>query len=97
VVAHEMSHIKNYDIRFMMLTAVLVGIVVLLSDFLLRSFLWGGHGGKRDSKSGGRITFILIALGLILAILAPIIGELIKLSISRKREFGQSALGLALR
>lgn len=87
VVAHEMSHIKNYDIRFMMLTAVLVGIVVLLSDFLLRSFLRGGHGGKRDSKGGGQIALILIILGLILSLLAPLIGELIKLSISRKREF----------
>jgi len=44
VIAHEMSHIKNYDIRFMMLAAVLVGMVTLLSDFLLRTFLWGGAG-----------------------------------------------------
>ena len=49
VIAHEMSHIKNYDIRFMMLTIVLVGVVTLLSDFLLRSFLWGSHGRKNDS------------------------------------------------
>src|SRR3989344_4214631 len=63
VIAHEMSHIKNYDIRFMILTAVLVGIVVLLSDFLLRSFLWGVHGGRRDSKRGGQLAIILIALG----------------------------------
>jgi len=96
VIAHEMSHIKNYDIRFMMLTAVLVGIVVLLSDFLLRSFLWGGHGRRRDSKSGGQLAIILIALGLILAILAPIIGELIKLAISRKREFMADASGAIL-
>ena len=96
VVAHEMSHIKNYDIRFMMLTAVLVGIVVLLSDFLLRSFLWGGHGGRRDSKRGGQMALILIAIGFILAILAPIIGELVKLAISRKREFMADASGAIL-
>jgi len=84
VVAHEMSHVKNYDVRFMMLTAVLVGIVVLLSDFLLRSFLWGGH---KDSKDGGKGGGILILVGLVLAILTPIIGELIKLGISRKREY----------
>ena len=96
VVAHEMSHVKNYDIRFMMLTAVLVGIVVLLSDFLLRSFLWGGHGRRRDSKSGGQITIVLIAVGLVLAILAPIIGELIKLAISRKREYMADASGAIL-
>jgi len=86
VVAHEMSHIRNYDIRFMMLTAVLVGIVTLLSDFLLRSFLWGGHGGRRDSK-GGQIGAIAIVLGLLLAILTPLIGQLVKLAISRKREY----------
>src|SRR3989344_3059527 len=86
VVAHEMSHIKNYDIRFMMLTVVLVGIITLLSDFLLRSFLYGGKGGK-SSRKGGQLTIFLIALALVLAILSPIIGELIKLAISRKREF----------
>ena len=96
VIAHEMSHIKNYDIRFMMLTAVLVGIVILLSDFLLRSFLWGGHGRRHSSRGGGQFAVILIAVGLILAILSPIIGELIKLSISRKREFMADANGAIL-
>ncbi|MBI4448163.1 M48 family metallopeptidase [Candidatus Woesearchaeota archaeon] len=93
VIAHEMSHIKNYDIRFMMLTAVLVGIVTLLSDFLLRSFLWGGH---RDRKGGGNLTIILIVAGLLLAILSPIIGELIKLAINRKREYMADASGAIL-
>lgn len=86
VVAHEMSHIKNYDIRFMMLTAVLVGLATLLSDFLLRSLLWG-RGGRRDSKGGGNVTIVLIVLGLVLAVLTPFIGELIKLAVSRKREY----------
>ena len=93
VVAHEMSHIGNYDIRFMMLTAVLVGIVTLLSDFLLRSFLWGRR--DRDSKSG-QLTIIFIAVGLLLAILSPIIGQLIQLAISRKREFMADANGAIL-
>ena len=84
VIAHEMSHIRNYDIMFMMLTAVLIGIVILLSDFLLRSFLWGS--GRRDSKGGG-FQAILIVIGLLLAILAPIVGKLIQLAISRKREY----------
>ncbi|MFH1396885.1 MAG: M48 family metallopeptidase [archaeon] len=90
VIAHEMSHVKNYDIRFMMLTAVLLGIVTLLSDFLLRSFLWGGHGRK---KNAGNATIILIVLGLLLAILSPIIGQMIKLAISRKREYMADANG----
>jgi heat shock protein HtpX len=87
VIAHEMSHIRNYDIRFMMLTAVLVGIVTLLSDFLLRSFLWGSHGRSRSSGKGGQLAIIMIVVGLLLAILTPIIGEMIKLAISRKREY----------
>ncbi len=93
VIAHEMSHIKNFDIRFMMLTVVLVGVITLLSQFLLRSFLWGGH---RDRKGGGQVAVILIVAGLALAILSPIIGELIKLSISRKREFMADASGVVL-
>lgn len=93
VVAHEMAHIKNYDIRFMMLTAVLIGIVTLLSDFLLRSFLWGGAGRRSDNKNGGQYQILLIALGLLLAILSPIIGEMIRLAISRKREYAADAGG----
>ncbi len=86
VVAHEMSHIKNFDIRVMLLAAVLVGIVTLLSDFMLRSFLYGKKGDDR-----GRAGAILIIVGLVLAILAPIIGEMIKLAISRKREYAADA------
>jgi len=92
VIAHEMGHIKNFDIQFMMLTSVLVGITVLLSDFILRSFLWGGMRG--DSKNG--ITIGIIAVGLILAILTPIIGYIIKAAISRKREFMADATGAVL-
>ena len=86
VVAHEMSHIQNYDVRFMMLTIVLVGLVTLLSDFILRSFLWGGHGKRRD-HGGGNIQIIFILIGLLFAILAPLVGYMIKLAISRKREY----------
>lgn len=87
VIAHEMSHIKNYDVRFMMLAVVLVGLVTLLSDFVLRSFLWGSHGRRRDDRGGGNIQLLFIALGLLFAILAPLIGYMIKMAISRKREF----------
>jgi heat shock protein HtpX len=95
VIAHEMSHVKNYDIRFMMLTAVLVGIVTLLSDFMLRSFLWGGK--KDDSSSDkGSLGIILIAVGIVLIILSPIIGKMIQLAISRKREYMADANGAIL-
>lgn len=93
VIAHEISHIKNYDIRVMMLTSVLVGLTVLLSDFLLRSFLWGR---KDHDKDNNQLTVIFIIVGIVLAILAPLIGELIKLAVSRKREFLADASGAML-
>lgn len=92
VIAHEISHIKNYDIRVMMLAAVMVGLTVLLSDFLLRSFLWGSHG-RRDKN---QLSIILIFVGLALAVLAPLIGEAIKLAVSRKREYLADASGALL-
>ena len=95
IIGHEMSHIKNYDVRFMMLTAVLVGIVVLLSDFLLRTFLWGG-GRKRSEKGGGQLVLVMIIVGFALAILTPLIGQFIQLAISRKREYAADASGAIL-
>jgi len=93
VLSHELSHIKNYDIRVMMLAAVMVGVTVLLSDFLLRSFLWGGKDRDRENNQA---TFVLILVGLALAILSPLIGEMMKLAISRKREFLADANGALL-
>lgn len=82
VVAHEMSHIKNYDIRLMSIVSVMVGLVALLGDWFLRvSF----RGKSRDDNNGAAGIFILV--GLIFAILSPIIGQLIQLAISRRREF----------
>lgn len=91
VIAHEMSHIKNFDIRFMMLVTVMVGSVALLSDFMLRSFLWGGHGRSRG-KGGG----ILTAIAIVLAVLAPIVAILMKLALSRQREYLADANGALL-
>jgi len=86
VIAHEMSHIKNYDIRVMTMAAILVGLTVLLSDFLLRMFLWGGLGRSRGRDSGG-IAIAAIVLGLLLAILTPLIAQIINFAISRRREY----------
>ncbi|MFH1399112.1 MAG: zinc metalloprotease HtpX [Candidatus Woesearchaeota archaeon] len=91
VVAHEMSHIKNLDIRTMMLAAVLVGVVALMSDFMLRSFLWGRRSKDRDER--GNLQIVVIVIGFVLALLAPIIANLIKLTISRKREYLADASG----
>jgi len=82
VIAHEMSHIKNYDIRFMMLVTVMVGIVALLSDFMLRTFIFGGH---RRSKGGGNALILIIALAF--AVLAPVAAIFMKMALSRKREY----------
>ena len=92
VLAHELSHIKNYDIRVMMLAAVMVGLTVLLSDFILRSFWMGGRGERRE----GNLGVFLLVIGIVMAILAPLIGELIKLAISRKREYLADASGALL-
>jgi len=90
VIAHELSHIKNYDIRVMMLASVLVGIIVFVSEILLRSFLWGGIKTNEDSKG---MNIIFIVIGVVLLILAPIIAQMIKFAISRKREYLADASG----
>jgi len=86
VLAHELSHIANYDIRFMTLTAVLVGMIAIISQIFLRSLFWSSMtGGRSNSKDNSKI--ILMVIGIILAILAPIIVALVQLAISRKREY----------
>jgi heat shock protein HtpX len=95
VIAHEMSHIKNYDVLVQTLAVVMVGVVALLSDWTLRTFFWGG--GRRRSRDrsggGGNAAAILIVVALVLAILSPIIAQLLRLAISRKREFLADANG----
>ncbi len=79
VIAHEMSHVVNRDIRVMLLVTVLVGTVALLSDWMLRSFAWGG-GGRRGRDRGGGGVILIIAIAL--AILTPIVATLIQLAVS---------------
>jgi len=95
VIAHEMSHIKNYDIKLATLAVVMVGVVALLSDWLLRSFWWGG-GRRRRNEGGGESNAILMVVGLILAILAPLVAQLMRLALSRQREFLADASGAML-
>jgi heat shock protein HtpX len=95
VIAHELSHIKNYDIRVMTVVVVLVGTIALLSNIFFRARLFGGS--RRESNNGGgQLGTILAIAGLVLLILSPIISELIKLAISRKREFLADASGSLL-
>lgn len=93
VLAHEMSHIKNEDIRVMMLVIVLVGTLTLLGDQFLR---FGFGGRRRRNRDSGDIGGILMILGLVFLILAPFIGQLIKLAISRRREYLADASGALL-
>lgn len=94
VIAHELSHVKNYDIRFLTMVVVLVGIISVLSQWFFRGSLFGG-GRRRDSE-GGNAGGILAIVGILLIVLSPIIAELIKLAISRKREFLADADGALL-
>lgn len=84
VVAHELSHIKNYDTRLMGIVAILVGVVALLADWFMRSLWWGG---KTDREERSNVQAIFVILGIIFAILSPLIATLIQLAISRRREF----------
>ena len=85
VIAHEMSHIKNYDILLSALVSVMVGFVVMLSDWFTRITFWGGARRRDDDDNNGNA--ILMLIGLIFLILSPIFGKLMQLAISRKREF----------
>ncbi|MDE3154985.1 MAG: M48 family metalloprotease [Acidobacteriota bacterium] len=97
VVAHEMSHVRNYDIRLMMIIAALVGAVILLSDFASRWLWWGGGRRRnRDDGGGGAAAAILFAVWLIGIILAPIIGQLLAMMVSRQREYLADASGAEL-
>ncbi|MHB0997748.1 MAG: M48 family metallopeptidase [Armatimonadota bacterium] len=93
VIAHEMSHIKNFDIRLMALIAILAGTIVLLSDWMLRSTWYGGHRRRRGNDSSGGI---LLIIAIIAAIIAPIIATLIQFAVSRQREFLADASGAML-
>jgi heat shock protein HtpX len=94
VIAHEMSHVGNFDIRYAMLVGVLVGTTVLISDFFLRG-LWFGGGG-RGRGGGGYAQLIMIVIAIVLAILAPLFARLLQLSISRQREYLADASAVRL-
>lgn len=94
VVAHEMSHIADYDTLLMTITVVMVGTVALVSDWMLRTFFWGGR--RRRVQGGGQAGAIILIVALLLAILSPLIAQLIRLAISRRREYLADANGAKL-
>jgi heat shock protein HtpX len=95
VIAHEMSHVGNFDIRYAMLVGILVGTTVLISDFFLRG-LWFGGGGRGRGEGGGYIQLIMMVIAIVLAILAPLFARLLQLSISRQREYLADASAVRL-
>lgn len=95
VIAHELTHVKNYDIRLMSIVSVLVGSVALIADFLLRA-TWWGRGSRDNDRDSGQLGAILLVVGIVFAILSPFIAQLIQLAISRRREFMADAGGVSM-
>ncbi|MBA2441506.1 MAG: M48 family metallopeptidase [Rubrobacter sp.] len=96
VVAHEMAHIGNLDIRYAMLVGVLVGTTVLIADFFLRSLWFGGGRRMGGGRGGGQAQLIMMLVAILFAILAPIFAKLLQLSISRQREYLADATAVRL-
>jgi heat shock protein HtpX len=98
VVAHEMSHIRNYDIRFETLVGILVGMIALIADFFLRWSFWGGMGGRRrgSSSGGDQAGAILAIVAIVLAILAPLAAFAVQFAVSRRREYLADASAVEL-
>ena len=97
VIGHELSHVRNFDIRFTLIVGVIVGAIAILSDFFLRFTFWGGgrRGRDRDGGGGGA-QLIIFVIAIVLAILAPIIARLIQLAVSRQREYLADASAIEL-
>jgi heat shock protein HtpX len=97
VIAHELSHIGNYDIRIMTIAVLLVGVVALLSDIFLRFTIWGsGSRPSNRGKNGSGGAAILVLVAILASVLAPIIAQLLKMAISRQREYLADSSGALL-
>ncbi len=96
VIAHEMGHVRNLDIRFMLLVGVLVGGIALLSDMFMRSLWFGGGQRRSRNDNGGGLQAIMMVVAVVLAILAPIAARLVQMSVSRQREYLADATSVEL-
>jgi len=98
VIGHELSHVRNYDIRYAMLVGVLVGTIALLADAFLRTAFWGGMGRRSSSsdRGGGGLQALVFMLAIVLAILAPFFARLVQLAVSRQREYLADASSVEL-
>ncbi len=96
VIGHELSHVRNYDIRFSLVVGVMVGVIAILADFFLRFTFWGGGRRDRDSGGGGGAQMIIFVAAIALAILAPLISRFIQLAVNRQREYLADASAIEL-
>jgi heat shock protein HtpX len=99
VFGHELSHVRNYDIRFALLVGVLVGGIALMADFFLRFTFWGGgprRSRSNDNEGGGGLQIIVFVIAIVLAIIAPIAARLVQLAVSRQREYLADASSVEL-
>ena len=96
VIAHELSHVKNYDTRLMAITAILVGFIAIISDMFMRSVWWGGIRKEERNDADARLQALFLIIGMIFAFLSPLAATLIQLAVSRKREFLADASGALL-
>src|SRR3954465_9175929 len=95
VIGHELSHVRNLDIRFSLVVGVMVGAIAILADFFLRFTFWGG--GRRSSRdSGGGVAVVIMVVAIVLALLAPVISRFIQLAVSRQREYLADASSVEL-
>ncbi|HSL77697.1 MAG TPA: M48 family metalloprotease [Candidatus Limnocylindrales bacterium] len=97
VIGHELAHVRNLDIRFSLIVAVMVGVIAILADFFLRFTFWGGGRSRdRDGGGGGGAQAVIFVVAIVLAILAPLISRFIQLAVSRQREYLADASSVEL-
>jgi heat shock protein HtpX len=98
VIGHELSHVRNYDIRFSLIVGVMVGAIAILADFFLRFTFWSSVGGRRSSsrEGGNGAQAVVTVIAIVLAILAPIISRFVQLAVSRQREYLADASSVEL-
>jgi heat shock protein HtpX len=96
VIGHELSHVRNLDIRFALIVGVMVGAIAILADFFLRFTFWGGGRRSSNREGGGGAQAIIFFVAIVLAILAPIIARIIQLAVSRQREYLADASSVEL-
>ena len=96
VLGHELSHVRNFDIRFSLIVGVMVGAIAILADFFLRFTFWGGGRRSNDREGGGGAQAIVFVIAIVLAILAPILSRFIQLAVNRQREYLADASSVEL-